>query len=123
MADKKVHICPECRKQFEGWPNSIYCPECATARYKERQKRYSQRHRAKEAEKKKVARELAEKKPAEKINTKQCEGCWYWRMAGSYQGYKCCHYILDIGKPRKRRGSKCYSRVTTPQRRQVPAEW
>ena len=69
MADKKVHICPECRKQFEGWPNSIYCPECATARYKERQKRYSQRHRAKEAEKKKVARELAEKKPAEKINT------------------------------------------------------
>lgn len=39
--------------------------------------------------------------PQQKVDTKHCVGCAYWRtVAPTVEGIKCCHYILDNERKR-----------------------
>ena len=55
------------------------------------------------------------------MDTKQCEGCTYWKSAnGESDGFKFCHYLLDTGVRRKYIGAKCLSRGQKRKRRANP---
>lgn len=55
------------------------------------------------------------------MDTKQCEGCTYWKSAnGESDGFKFCHYLLDTGERRKYIGDKCLSRGQKRKKRANP---
>lgn len=57
------------------------------------------------------------------MNTKQCEGCYYWRSAGyNHTGAQmCCHYLLWEHKRREHHIDTCLSRREGKGR--GPKEW
>ena len=59
-----------------------------------------------------TAKTAAAGKPAMDHDPRQCIGCIYWRRLGNSGGatIMCCHYLIDNGHSRKRKGKKCLSK-------------
>lgn len=94
----EIFKCARCgneTKRAPGATSQKYCKECARKAHNEWGRKTN-------------PQPVVEFKPPDE----RCESCAYWVHINGRYSDKCCHYLLDTGKARKRNEEKCLSYST-----------
>lgn len=109
VKEKEMFLCPECG---ETWllvyhPLRIRCPECNKRKNRAESRRRAQQMKEDLGIKRGALKETPETKKSSQVDkdfqkqTKQCQGCHWWRSDAGGTGF-CCHYYLIHGVGHRR---------------------